>query len=632
MPAKPTSIIIKNVETNLTPLIAGLLILVLPGAALLAWLPVRGKPTPAASIRWLADAVALSISLSALAALFSHLLNITWTRDGLLTAYAVCALAAVSGWVFSIIKDLQHAPRPRFSWQRVRSVIPHGVFLLSALVILAGMIFWRLYQARSYAMPAWVDSVHHTFVVGKILAAGGLPDTLGPELPVPFFYHYGFHLITAIYCALTGAAPATAVLYFGQAVNALIALAVFRLAIALHADWKPAALAALLVGFVMQMPAYYLTWGRYTLSAGLVLLPAGMAAVLDLHSDPDSAGAWLRLLFLTAGICLTHYLTMLMLAFFYIIQFAISIRQRKGLVMLFTAGLGGVLLALPWLLKLWTHNGSAAGVTSLGVEGFSKSYLEYLMYLTGPLRSHILMIAALPGLALAFLKPRTRGFAIWALLLGLLTLPLLRIDPFRPDLFAIVLFLPASILVSRLLAGCSDPPGHLYRPWIGNLILLLAAGGLLFWGIRETRTMKNPLTIIIQPSELEVLDWIAQNTPPNARFWINSTPWQGAYRGVDGGYWLLPYAHRQTLTPPALYTSGEPAYVNQFQDWSRRASQMTTCNEEFWSLVAEARLTHIYVKKDYGSLQPAALVNCPGVLLIYQKNQVSLYEITRPPD
>jgi hypothetical protein len=43
-----------------------------------------------------------------------------------------------------------------------------------------------------------------------------------------------------------------------------------------------------------------------------------MAAMLDLRRE-HSPDAWARLMILTAGICLTHYLAMLLLAFFAII-------------------------------------------------------------------------------------------------------------------------------------------------------------------------------------------------------------------------------------------------------------------------------------------------------------------------
>ena len=53
-----------------------------------------------------------------------------------------------------------------------------------------------------------------------------------------------------------------------------------------------AALAALLVGFVFQMPAYYLTWGRFTLLTGLVVLGPAMAAALDVFKGPDRRDAF----------------------------------------------------------------------------------------------------------------------------------------------------------------------------------------------------------------------------------------------------------------------------------------------------------------------------------------------------
>ena len=43
-------------------------------------------------------------------------------------------------------------------------------------------------------------------------------------------------------------------------------------------DVTRAALAGLFTAFAFHMPAYYLTWGRYPLLAGLLVLPLAMAA------------------------------------------------------------------------------------------------------------------------------------------------------------------------------------------------------------------------------------------------------------------------------------------------------------------------------------------------------------------
>jgi hypothetical protein len=114
------------------------------------------------------------------------------------------------------------------------------------------------FQARELLLPAWVDSVHHVLVVRLIEQNGGIPTSFAPYFDVAFTYHYGFHLLAAIFSTLTLAPAEQGVLWFGQLINALVALSVYRLGRAAWHDRRAALLAAVLVGFVFQMPAYYL--------------------------------------------------------------------------------------------------------------------------------------------------------------------------------------------------------------------------------------------------------------------------------------------------------------------------------------------------------------------------------------
>lgn len=603
---------------------AGAAILLLPGAAWLAWWPRPRRD----ALAWLADALALSLALTALVGLISLWLHIRWTQQGLLAAYGICASLTLIGWEYRFLQAVKTAPRPLLSMAGWRAAIPPALGLLIGLAALGGLIAWRHYQARELLMPAWVDSVQHTFVVQKIVENGSLPATLGPELPVPFYYHYGFHLIAAIFTALTGLPAEQTLLWFGGALNALIALAAYRLSVAVWGDWKRAALAGLLVGLAFQMPAYYLTWGRYPLATGLLLLPAALSAALELRAPQPAPGAWLRLFLLTAGVCLTHYLAMLMLAFFYIILLLGEIRRQSRWLPLFTAGLGGLLITAPWLWQVWLYRGTEVGV--IPQLGVGQDYIHYILYILGPRHNHILLGAALAGLVLTLIQPGARRFGFWALLLALLTLPWLRLNPFRPDLFAIVLFLPAALLLAHLIFSAGGLLGKWTRPWVGLLLAALIGVSLLGWGAWNTRHIINWVTVFVQPADLAALDWAAENTPPDAKFFINSTGWQGGYRGVDGGYWLLTDTRRQTITPPGLYGMGESPYVTGINALAERASRITGCDADFWSLAADAGLTHLYLREGIGSLQPAALTDCAGLLLIYRRDGVYLYEITGP--
>jgi hypothetical protein len=157
---------------------------------------------------------------------------------------------------------------------------------------------------------------------------------------------------------------------------------------------------------------------------------------------------------------------------------------------------------------------------------------------------------------------------------------------------------------------------------------LLAGIGLAGWGLWETRTITNPVTILVQPADQKALDWVRLNTPPDARFFVNSTVWfSGSYRGVDGGYWLLPYTGRFSLVPPVAYAWGKPEDILRIVDWDQRASVVKTCDDSFWALVRAANLSYVYLRAGIGSLQPDALVGCSGIIPVYQLEGVDIYKL-----
>ncbi len=453
---------------------------------------------------------------------------------------------------------------------------------------------WRLVQARDLVLPAWVDSVHHTLLVRRLIEYGGLaPDWL-PYLSMPLFYHYGFQILAASFSFWSGADPAQAVLVLGQLINASVAFSVYRLGKAVWGRALPAGLAALCTAFGFHMPAYYLTWGRYPLLAGLVVLPLAVAAVLDVRRAPHDRGAWARLVLYTAALGFCHFLTVGLLGLFLLVMAGqeivswIRLRSLRGLAWQpFAAAALGALLVLPWLLRVWSYTYSEFSVDlpnlldpAIGTSGA----WEYLVFLTGPLRSHVLLILAGAGLVVALWSGgRLRWIAIWGGLIAFLATPIgPRFSPFRPDHMAIVLFLPGSLLAAGLFVQAGEwlaawverirdrinrrgneketdgrsPTGlpRVARALLTTGLPLAVAVGLAGWGLWETRDIVNPVTVLVEPADLKALRWVQQQTPPDARFFINSTPWAvGLYRGVDGGYWLMPYTGRFALVPPLLY-------------------------------------------------------------------------------
>lgn len=618
-------------QSTLRLALTALVTLFLPGLAWTAWRPANDRRD---ALERLADAAALSLAITALLALLFFLFNIPFQTGLLRSLYLIFLLLGGFGLVRRI---LLHRHPIQFS---ITAIAWTSLGLLALLSVL----IWRMYQARSLLLPAWVDSVHHTLIIQKFLTSAGLPDTLAPELPFHFSYHYGSHALIALFCALSDMEPAQALLWLGQWINTLLALTTYRLGRAFRLPRPAAILALLLVGFAFQMPAYYLSWGRVPLPAGLILLGSAQAAALTLNQQRLPRPAWLRLTLLTAGSLLTHYLTSLLLALFlaalFLGRLLQALLQRKTAhaliqraLLLVSAGASGLLLALPWLMRTWTYvQGQSSLKFTSPLSGSDAGYLAYLGYLLGPTHAHILHLAALAGLLLAALQHRTRPLALWSVSWLLLGLPWgVRLPVFRPDLMVIMAFLPAALLNANMLQTITSWLGQRLRPWFGTALFWILTLTLTLWGAQKTANILNPATILADANDLQAINWIQANTPAQARFLINATPWQGVYRGMDGGYWITPLTGRWSVIPPALYNMDSPENVAAIQQRAATVAGLTTCDSTFWQIISENQITYIYTKQAIGSLQAQGLKDCPNLLLVYQKQTISIYEVLDNP-
>jgi len=598
--------------------------LLLPGLAWWAWLGER-REDPLVS---LAQVVGVGLSVVILLAGVGFTVGVEFTRLTIIMVLAVFALLSLDGLLRKGVR-LQ-----RRYWPLV----------LIGLLVLGGAIAWRLYQARNLLLPSWVDSQHHYLIVRAILEARGLPHDLSPYLQVPFYYHYGYHALGALFTAVSGLPIGAAMLVLGQVLNATIGLSTYALGKALWRNWRPALAAALLVSFVTRMPAYYLSWGRYTLTVGMVLLPLAMGLALEITRGKARWGGMVTLALLTAGILLSHYFAALLLAVFLVLLAFVNLVQgRWGLPQaliqvscLSNSALAGLLLAAPWLWRVAQYSASRPGIVSnlpqsleMVITGGGGNYVWQLL---GPVSNHWLLLPAGLGLVVCLFKRRSLGFALWSLALAALALPWgVALQPFRPDHFAIVLFTPITLLAGWLLwLAARWVAGRLKLRWVTVALMGLVLAGWIAWGFPKLRNIVNPATVLVTEADLDALDWVAENTPEGARFFINTAHWQdGVYRGVDGGGWLLPYTRRWALVPTVFYSfSPDATYVGELRDWGQAASQVSTCSEDFWRLVGEAELDWIYLQSGVGSLQPGGLAGCAGVEEAYEHGGVVIYRIS----
>ncbi|MBG0784427.1 MAG: hypothetical protein H0S79_04950 [Anaerolineaceae bacterium] len=597
------------------------LVLLLPGLAWWAWFGNQDRDPLVA----LAQITGVSLAAIILLAEIGFLIGLRFSTLGIILLVILFAGLAVTG----IIRRGFHWPR-KYRW-----------YLLIGLPLFGLTIAWRLFQARGLLLPNWVDSQHHYLIVRTILENGGLPKSLAPYLDMPFYYHYGFHAVAAFFTAISGFEIGQGMIVIGQVLNALIGLSVYALGKALWKDWRPAAAAALLVTFVTRMPAYYLSWGRYTLTIGLIFLPLAVSVALRLLRKPHRKADIVLLALLTAGALLSHYFTGLLLAVFLVILAGVHFAPRLRKMLTALAGLSGIirgallglLLALPWLLRVAYYSPLSTGIDSnLGTIRSGSSTASYIWKLLGPASNYALLIPAFIGLALALAKKSPSAFSIWSLFLAVLTLPwTFNLRPFRPDHFAIVLFLPVSLWAGWLFWQAGRwLAKHFQRRWICCATMLVLVTGWIACGLPLSTDIVNPVTVMVTADDLAALEWVEENTPEDARFFINTAYWQNnTYRGVDGGGWLLPYTGRWAVVPTVFYGfSPDIEQVNQIRDFGEDASKNEDCTSVFWKLVESADITWIYIHKGQGTLQSSALLQCEHVSLAYENDQVSLFAIT----
>ncbi len=520
-------------------------------------------------------------------------------------------------------------------------------------VMAMGLVFvatltLRFLQVRDLALPAWVDSLHHTLIVQIIRDQGQLPDTWQPYMPVPFYYHFGFHVLTAAFAELADLPSPRAVLVLGQVLNAAVVLSIYRLGAEIGGRREVGIAAAVLTGFVSQMPAYYASWGRYTLLTGMVLLPIAMATALAVWRHPHQRRNGLQLALMTGGIMLVHYLAA---AYFLGFLLALALvgpveggnrgRWHRGLGLLAWGGLGGAMV-VPWLLRVVPHVsafarvhwGSAGALT--GQAAFPT--LEYLWNLVNHPGNWVILLLAAPAVGASLIARRpSRVLVVWVGILALLSTEWpWQVRPFRADLLVITLFVAENVLAAEGLFMLRRWVSRITRsPRLSRYLWCFGLAALGAWGFSGTRSIINPVTVLATAEDVKALEWIAGNVPPGAKFLINVEPWAyGLYRGSDGGWWIPLIGHRATILPPGVaYGQRVDAegqrYILEVKRVAEQARAIEGCTTTFWQFVREQSVTHIYIGAKGGRLQPRWFDTCAGVRRVYMGNDVHIYAIEK---
>jgi len=644
-----------NVLVSLKIALAAIVVLLLPGYAGLRVLSrLSRRELDAGTV------LGLSLALHPVVALWMTVAKVRLSAAMLWTLYLGCGLLALAwGW-WNRYKERRVRYQLMCSTKCGGDPYSAGVSrlrlgLLSRFVprTRPGDIGWliglfglvlvvRFVQIRDLVVPAWVDSLHHTLIVRLITEQGQIPSSFEPYLPVSFFYYFGFHTLAAAFGQLAGLGPPRAILIIGQILNAGVILTVYRLAYTLTRRRMVGLVAAAFTGLASQMPAYYVSWGRYTLLTGMALLPVTMAVAVETWQEPEKPGQGVLLAVLTGGLILTHYIATV----FYSIFLAILVllgsgqeqsqkwsRQGQRAIWLLIWSALGVGLVSPWLWHILEYMRPYLRLEVWPIrtvnEAYFPNYVGYLWSLMRHARTWVLLFLALPGVVCAIVRHcPVKVLFVWILaILLFFNSWWWRLGPVRLDLVLICLFVPVCVLAGYGLVVIQKWARRKLRLYVFKYTVIIITALLCIWGISETLSIVNPVTVLAGKADVKAIAWIKDHTPPSARFLINVEPWYRMYRGADGGWWIPLLSDRDTILPPVVYAWGDRDYVYKVIEVAERVRALQGCDVSLWQLMEQQDITHIYIGVNGGVLQQSWFENCPGIWLIYNQDGVRIYEV-----
>ncbi len=558
------------------PLAAGITVLIwlVPGLALL-WLAGDLGKHP------LGETVARASGLSLAALSAASLVTLGWGSG------AYLGLLALSGGALILRARARPAPV-----NRVRATAPDWVLLALATLALA-ISFIQLWNLPA---PLWVDSPTHAAYIKTFLDSG--------RLPLASIYHLGYHSIVALLVQLSGASIPQAMILVGQLLVTQTGLTTFLLCQRLTGSAVAGVISASVIWFLCPTPTYFVTWGRYPLLLGAALLPLALLAASEWIESPRfNARAFFFAALTFVGLAFAHIRLVAFYAVFVALDFGFaSWRVRRGATFARRVfGLAGIALLVGaiWLGVLFGNQISVEAILAFNAGAPQIDLATALAVMRSYWGDWVAALAAIGG-GVALIRKSASG---WRLLIGSALLGGIACGAsewIAPSFLVLMAFLPMAIWIGDLASRLTFKRAILV---LGVLVSLA--------GAREMLTIVNPATILYTRADAAAADWLARNTPGEARVLVNSFLWYGAsYLPADGGGWL-PYTAQRAI---------------EFLDATSAPAQVDADALAPW--LAARGITHIYLGQRAGILRVENFARQPErYTLVYDRAGIKIFRV-----
>jgi hypothetical protein len=431
------------------------------------------------------------------------------------------------------------------------------VWLLLLLAVLFLLV--RLAFVSRAIFPSYFDSAQHYLYIKEILSQ--VEPTGGGSTPLPGYYHFGFHFLSAFLTYVTQAEITDTMLVLGQIVLALLPFSAFF--IVRHWTNSNAAgfLALVLAAFGWYMPVHAMDWGKYPASASLALIPFVLSIaylfIQNRNTLPKGKNAGLIFLLL-AGIIVSIFLHSRSLVLYMLLAAA-------GLAALLWTRMAKWPRLLVFLLFLLVVVGQIIYIQAKGILG-------PLFDAYGP-KGILITICALALSVFAYrVYPGLVFFCIVSVtfLLGSLFIPLgnlipgyVNTTPLDRPYVQMILYLPLTLLggfglagLERALLGKHIRLGNRQFA-LSSIIGILLMAVVAVHGLFRYDLYPSDCCLIVSQDDLKAIRWLDKNLPAGTRILTSSTDlnvlptdqYQGS-AGGDAGTWITPLVARPVTVMP----------------------------------------------------------------------------------
>jgi hypothetical protein len=160
----------------------------------------------------------------------------------------------------------------------------------------------------------------------------------------------------------------------------------------------------------------------------------------------------------------------------------------------------------------------------------------------------------------------------------------------------------------------------------GLLVAVLIMGG---YAVSRDLRMVAPDNGFVRAGDLVAMEWVRQEIPPDALFYIATFFWTPTVaHGLDGGYYLPLLAARQTIMPPQNYASDGTMEYRMFVNQRLRDLAAAADAHALWQTMRDYDIGHVYIGARPTPVNPQIFLDDPTDFeLLYDQNDVRIFAV-----